>query len=272
MLKTAPLNAQETPPEILAALEGVGVRFGRRAVLEDVRLSVRSGEIVTLIGPNGAGKTTLARVLLGLLSPGDGRVYVKPGTRIGYLPQHVFIDETLPLTVRRFLTIGGSGRGQVETVLAEVGMGRLAETPLQRVSGGEFRRVLLARALLREPDLLVLDEPAQGVDVAGQAELFHLITGLREKRGCGVLLVSHDLHLVMATTDHVVCLNHHVCCSGRPEVVSRHPAFLALFGPSAAQAFAVYTHEHDHRHDMAGGVVPFEPAANGPGKRGLGDG
>lgn len=264
MLETAQPDGREQTPEVLAALEGIGVRFGRLTVLEDVGLSVRSGEIVTLIGPNGAGKTTLVHVLLGLMSPHEGWVHVKPGTRIGYLPQHAVVDETLPLTVRRFLTLGGNGRVDTETVLAEVGVGHLAEIPLPRISGGEFRRVLLARALSREPDLLVLDEPAQGVDVTGQAELFRLISRMRETRGCGVLLVSHDLHLVMAATDHVVCLNHHVCCSGRPETVSRHPAFLALFGPSAAQAFAFYTHQHDHGHDMAGGVVPLDARGNGP--------
>jgi zinc transport system ATP-binding protein len=241
-----------SPGRPLVELSGIRVAFDRRLALDAVSLTLRRGEIVTIIGPNGAGKTTLLRVVLGLQRPDAGRIERQPGLRIGYLPQRLAIDETLPLTVRRFLTLVPGARPRLATALAEVGAGHTLDLPVQTLSGGEMQRVLLARALMREPELLVLDEPVQGVDITGQAELFALIRRIREKRGCGVLLVSHDLHLVMAATDHVICLNHHVCCSGLPEVVSRDPAYRALFG-SAVDGFALYAHHHDHSHD---GAVP----------------
>ena len=237
-------------PAPLVELDGVDVAFGRRAALSNVSLAVAPGEIVTVIGPNGAGKTTLLRVVLGLQRPAAGRVRRRPGLRAGYLPQRLAIDETLPLSVRRFLALVPQARKAPAAALAEVGAGHALDLPVQTLSGGEQQRVLLARALLREPELLVLDEPAQGVDIAGQAELFHLIRRIRDERRCGVLLVSHDLHLVMAATDRVICLNHHVCCSGHPEAVTRDPAYRALFG-AAIDGFALYAHRHDHRHDAA---------------------
>ena len=246
----------------LVEVAGAEVAFAGRRVLDQVDLVVEAREIVTLIGPNGSGKTTLVRVVLGLLAPDRGRVFLRPGLRIGYMPQRLVVEDTLPLTVERFLRLGGPAGGDaLRAALDEVGAGHLAASPVQDVSGGEMQRVLLARALLREPDLLVLDEPVRGVDVTGQAELFALITRIRDRRGCGVLMVSHDLHLVMASTDTVVCLNHHVCCTGRPEAVTRHPEYLALFGPLAARGLAVYTHEHDHHHGPDGEVVPHAPAS-----------
>jgi zinc transport system ATP-binding protein len=205
-----------------------------------------------VIGPNGAGKTTLLRVALGLQRPDAGHLHRRAGLRFGYVPQRLAIDETLPLTVRRFLALSPRVPRDLAAALAEVGAAYTLDLPVQTLSGGELQRVLLARALLREPDLLVLDEPVQGVDIKGQAELFALIRRVRDKRGCAVLLVSHDLHLVMAATDRVVCLNHHVCCSGHPEAVSRDPAYRALFG-AAIDGFALYAHRHDHSHDLATG-------------------
>jgi zinc transport system ATP-binding protein len=234
----------------------VGVDFDGRTVLSSVDLAVHAGEILTLIGPNGSGKTTLVRVVLGLLKPASGRIRRRAGLRIGYIPQRLHVDATLPLTVERFLRLcAPRARGRVLEALTEVGTGHLLDSPLQAVSGGELKRILLAQALLRDPDLLVLDEPSAGVDVTGQAELYALIKAIRDSRRCGALLVSHDLHLVMASTDRVVCLNHHVCCTGRPEAVSRHPEYLALFGPELAGRLAVYTHEHDHRHGLSGDLV-----------------
>jgi zinc transport system ATP-binding protein len=244
----------------LAALEEVSLAFGRRVVLERVSLAVGTGEIVTLVGPNGAGKTTLLRILLGLQKPSAGRVWRRPGLRIGYLPQRLAIDETLPLTVARLLALAGSrNRDRIDAALAEVGAGPLACMQVQTLSGGELQRVLLARALLREPDLLVLDEPVQGVDVTGQGELYALIRRIRDRRDCGVLLVSHDLHLVMAASDEVVCLNRHVCCSGHPEAVTRHPAYRALFG----DAIAVYAHHHDHVHDPVAETAELRDGTDG---------
>lgn len=241
----------------LIAARGVGLNVGGRQVLHDVDLTVERGRIVTLIGPNGAGKTCLVRVLLGLMSHTEGSVVRARPLRMGYMPQRVLVDEILPITVARFLTLGGrADRSHQRDVLREVGVEHLADQPIQSVSGGEMQRVLLARALMRRPDLLVLDEPAQGVDVAGQGEVFRLIARLRDRYGCGVLLVSHELHLVMEAADSVICLNQHVCCTGRPEAVSRHPEYLKLFGdPAQARGLAVYTHDHDHHHDLHGCVV-----------------
>lgn len=250
--------------EALIRLDGVTVSFNGQPVLDDVQLSVQPGKIVTLIGPNGAGKTTLVRVVLGLLQPERGSVQRTPRLRIGYMPQKLHVDATLPLSVLRFLRlVPGVDRARALAALAEVGAEQVIDSPLQSISGGELQRVLLARALLREPQLLVLDEPVQGVDVAGQAELYRLISRLRERHGCGVLMVSHDLHLVMSATDQVVCLNRHVCCSGHPEQVSGDPAFIELFGQDA-RSLAIYHHHHDHDHDLHGGVVKPGLTIHGP--------
>ena len=239
--------------------EGITVRFRGRTILDRVDLAVRAGEIVTLIGPNGSGKTTLIRALLGLIEPDAGRVERRTGIRIGYLPQHLQVDKSLPITVRRFLALGGARRDRaLRAALAEVGVAHLIDSPFQELSGGEIKRCVLARALGREPDLLVLDEPTANVDVAGQAEIYELIRTIRDRRNCGVLIISHDLHLVMAATDRVICLNAHICCQGKPEEVSRSPEYLALFGPRLGAAMAVYTHDHDHRHDLSG--QPVAPA------------
>ena len=249
---TAPVRAGEA----LVKARGIDVSFGRSKVLAGVDLAVHRGEIVTLIGPNGSGKTTLVRVILGLLKPQGGEVHRRPGLSIGYVPQRLSVDPALPLTARRFLSLPRpQPEAAMRQVLDEVGAGYLIDQPVQSLSGGETQRLLLARALLRDPDLLVLDEPLQGVDFNGQLALFELIGTVRHERHCGVLMVSHDLHLVMAGTDRVVCLNHHVCCTGAPEAVSRHPEYLALFGPRAAEGLAVYTHDHDHQHDISGAVV-----------------
>jgi zinc transport system ATP-binding protein len=254
------------PESVLIAAHGVTVRIGRGELLCAVDLEVRAGEVVSLIGPNGAGKTTLIRVLLGLLPPSAGRTWRQPGLVIGYVPQRIHIDPILPLTVRRFLTIGGGRKLELTHALAAVGARHLTGSSMHELSGGELQRVVLARALVRDPGLLILDEPAQGIDFSGQLELYALIERIRDERGCGVLLVSHDLHVVMGATDRVVCLNRHVCCSGEPETVSRHPEYLGLFGPRAAAGLAIYTHDHDHAHGLAGEVVAL-PAAVPPTER-----
>jgi zinc transport system ATP-binding protein len=242
----------------LIAAEQVSRSFGRLLVLDHIDLAVHSGEIVTLIGPNGSGKTTLVRILLGLLPPSSGRVMRKPGLRVGYVPQRLSIDTTLPLTVRRFLNLTRRYDPQhLKDRLGEVDCADLIDASIHTLSGGELRRVMLARALLVEPDLLVLDEPMQGVDFTGQTALYHLLGKVRDRHGCGVLLVSHDLHLVMAETDQVVCLNHHVCCAGTPEAVSHHPEYRQLFG-AMAEDIAVYRHHHDHDHAPGGEVLPLE--------------
>lgn len=247
---------RDSDDRTLIAAEGLSVRRGGHLIVDKVDLTVAPGEIVILIGPNGSGKTTLVRALLDLVEPDGGRVARRLALTIGYVPQQLQFDPTLPLTVRRFLTLGTQAtETDLEAALAEVGVPLLLDQPAQGLSGGQLRRVLLARALLRDPDLLVLDEPTAGVDVSGQAALYDLIKIIRDRRGCGVLLVSHQLHLVMAAADRVVCLNHHVCCEGQPESVSRNPAYLDLFGEAGTAALAVYTHQHDHDHDLTGAPV-----------------
>jgi zinc transport system ATP-binding protein len=239
----------------LLRVEGLVVRFGGEAMVDHVSLEVARGEIVTLVGPNGSGKTTLLRTALGLHPADGGRVHRAPGLRVGYVPQHLGLDPALPITVRRFITLtAGAGATAVGEALAAVGAPHLAESPMRSLSGGERRRALLARALVRRPGLLVLDEPTAGVDVGGQAEFYRLIDRIRHREGCGVLLVSHDLHLVMAATDRVVCINRHVCCSGAPEDITADPAYRALFGSELTPDLALYSHDHDHEHDLHGAV------------------
>jgi zinc transport system ATP-binding protein len=231
-----------------------------RAILQGVDIDIGAGEIVTLIGPNGAGKTTLVRVLLGLEPPDAGTMVRKEGLIVGYVPQRFEVDRAIPLTVARFVALGRyAAPEEIERVLADVGAGPMAERQLAELSGGELQRVILARSLMRSPGLLVLDEPVRGVDYAGEAELYTLIGQLRSERGFGVLLVSHDLHVVMAQSDRVICLNRHVCCSGVPQSVAQHPEYARLFGPQAARAFGLYHHHHDHRHDLAGEPHPPAP-------------
>jgi zinc transport system ATP-binding protein len=249
-------------PEALISARGLVAERSGKPLLANVDIDIRPREIVTLIGPNGAGKTTLVRLLLGLEQAAGGEVRRRPSLQIGYVPQRFEVDRALPMTVARFLMLGTGVNGKrAAEVLKEVGAGRILDRQICDISGGELQRAVLARALLRDPELLVLDEPLRGVDFTGEAELYGLIAALRERRGVGVLLVSHDLHVVMASSDRVICLNRHVCCSGIPETVAQHPEYMRLFGPEAARAFAIYQHHHDHRHDLSGDT------ANGNNRR-----
>jgi zinc transport system ATP-binding protein len=258
MLNAGLSHSNSAAGDALIAGRGLILHREGRRILDHVDIAVHSDEIVTLIGLNGAGKSTLVRMLLGLIAPDGGRVSRRPGLRVGYVPQRMAPEATLPLTAARFLTLGGRQPAEkIHAALAEVGIADRGATGLLELSGGERRRVMLARALLRDPELLVLDEPMSGVDVAGQIELYDLIERLRDERGCGVLLVSHDLHLVMAATNRVVCLNHHVCCTGQPEVVLQNDEFKALFGDRVSSALAVYQHAHDHSHDADGQIIPL---------------
>lgn len=232
-----------------------------QTILDGVDIHVNPREIVTLVGPNGAGKTTLIRVLIGLLQPDAGTVDRRPGLKLGYVPQKLYLDPVLPLTVSRLMTLTRRAtRPEVEAALAETGAGHLLRKSVASLSGGEMQRVLLARALLRKPDLLVLDEPTQGVDRSGQAEIYELIRCVRERHDCAVLMISHDLHVVMAATDRVICLQRHVCCHGEPHAVAGNPEYRRLFGDLAAEV-AIYQHKHDHDHDLHGNLVPrHDPA------------
>lgn len=235
------------------------VRRQGRDLLQQVDIDVWPGEIVTLIGPNGAGKTTLVKALLGLLSIDGGQMFRRDDLVVGYVPQKFSPDAALPLTVERFLSLGLGAMAapdQIAATLEEVGAGHVLPTQLHQISGGELQRVLLARALLRRPQVLVLDEPAQGVDLAGEVELYDLIAALSQRYEMTVLLVSHDLHTVMARSNRVICLNRHVCCSGVPDTVSKHPEYGRLFGAAAAKSIALYRHNHDHQHDLSGAPTP----------------
>jgi zinc transport system ATP-binding protein len=239
-----------TPAEVLVAACNVSLAIGGRVILEDISLEISQGEIITLIGPNGAGKSSFAKVLLGLMRPTAGTVTRAQGLRVGYVPQRFPFEAIIPLTVERLVTLTNRVAGrEIDRVLGEVGVLALKQAQVSTLSGGELQRALLARALLRRPNLLVLDEPVQGVDAHGQMELYQLIAQIRDQRRCAILMVSHDLHLVMAATDRVLCLNRHICCSGTPETVTSHPAYLELFGPQAVQHLALYSHDSSHRHD-----------------------
>jgi zinc transport system ATP-binding protein len=239
----------------LVTLDKVTYSVGERRILDEISLSLTAGEITSLIGPNGAGKTTLVSLLLGLSQPSSGRVARRRGLRIGYMPQKLTLNAGLPLSVDRFLALTGAGSRARRESLELAGASQLVDHSMHGLSGGETQRVLLARALLAKPQLLVLDEPAQGVDISGQQELYAKISELRNQLGCAVLVVSHDLHWVMAQTDSVICLNRHICCHGHPQSISSDPGYLTLFGDKEAPVLAPYVHEHDHDHSMHGDVV-----------------
>lgn len=244
------------PKETLITLTNAGVSRGGRTLVSGVDLSIARGEIVTLIGPNGSGKSTTAKMVTGVFKPTTGTVARKTGLRIGYVPQKLTIDWTLPLTVDRLMTLTGRfGRAEIDAALEAVGAGRLRKAAVQELSGGEFQRVLFARAMIRKPDLLVLDEPVQGVDFSGEVALYELVRTIRDTTQSGILMISHDLHVVMAETDTVICLNGHVCCRGTPSMVQRSPEYLRLFGERAAGSLAIYQHHHDHEHHADGCVV-----------------
>ena len=227
--------------------------YAGRAGIHDVDFAIEPGEIVTVIGPNGSGKSTLIKALIGVLRPTQGRVRRQPGLRIGYVPQSLEIGPALPMTVARFLALPrGPDRSSRAQALARVGADGLEQRQMTALSGGQFQRVLLARALLSDPQLLILDEPTKGLDQPGIARFYRLLEQVRTTSGCAVLLVSHDLHVVMRASDRVICMNGHICCQGAPDVVSDAPAYRALFGGADTEALALYRHEHDHSHDHGG--------------------
>lgn len=235
---------------LLLEARGISKRFGAHTAVERVNLAIAAGQIVTLIGPNGSGKTTLLKLLLGLIALDEGTVERKRGLHVGYMPQKLAVDPVLPISAGTFLSMHAHHRPTLaaqQQAAEEVGVAQALLQQLHDLSGGELQRLMLARALLCEPELLVLDEPVQGVDVSGQAQLYDLIARVARARGLAVLMVSHDLHLVMSATDEVICLNRHICCAGHPQAVKDDPAFAAMFGAGSG-SFAIYTHHHDHAH------------------------
>ncbi|EIE50320.1 zinc ABC transporter ATPase [Salipiger aestuarii] len=234
----------------LVCVENVSISYGAKTVLSHVSLSVDPGEIVTIVGPNGSGKTSLLRTIIGAVKPARGRVTRGSDVRLGYVPQRLHIDPTLPMTVARFLALPrGVAPEAIGDALTQAGVPDLSKSQMSRLSGGQFQRVLLARALIGKPHLLLLDEATQGLDQPGSAAFYRQIESVRRDTGCAVLMISHELHVVMSASDRVICLNGHVCCEGTPEVVASAPEYRALFGSGTMGALALYRHDHDHGHD-----------------------
>ena len=240
----------------LIRTEGLGVQIGGTRILEHVDFAIERGEIVTIVGPNGSGKSTLLRAIIGAVRPTEGRVGRAPGLKIGYVPQKLHIDPTLPMTVGRFLNLPQRHpRAAIRSALERAGLPDLAGRQMTNLSGGQFQRVLLARALMNTPDLLILDEATQGLDQPGSAAFYQRIEEVRQSMGCAVLMVSHDLHVVMSASDRVICLNRHICCEGQPEHVAQAEEYRALFGSGTHGALALYRHTHDHAHDDGEGCA-----------------
>jgi zinc transport system ATP-binding protein len=234
----------------LIQVEDLTVRYGASTALSGVSLHVEPGEIVTIVGPNGSGKTSLLRAIIGAVTPVKGRVVQESGVKIGYVPQNLHIDETLPITVSRFLKLPSNVEAaDISYALTRAGVPDLAKAQLSQLSGGQFQRVLLARAIIGNPDLLLLDEATQGLDQRGSASFYQQIETVRQNTGCAILMISHELHVVMSASDRVICLNGHVCCEGTPAVVASAPEYRALFGTGTGGALALYRHKHDHSHD-----------------------
>ena len=239
---------------ILVKLKNAGLRIKNKWLVQSVSFQVEKGKIVTLIGPNGSGKSTTAKIALGIFKKIEGEVE-KYTNKVGYVPQKISIDWTLPLRVSDFMVLTENIKSEdIDEALTLTGVIHLKNKNLGSLSGGEFQRVLLARAISKKPELLVLDEPVQGVDFTGEIALYELIKKISDELNCGILLISHDLHTVMSATDHVVCLNGHVCCSGSPIDVARNNEYKALFGEQASKTLAIYEHKHDHTHSNDGEI------------------
>lgn len=246
------INAIRQP---LIELKNIHVTFDRQQVLRDINFAIYTNQVITIVGPNGGGKSTLLKVLLKLQKPTSGKVIYHSNVRIGYVPQKIHLDPNLPMTVERFLKLKkGISAVEISETLNQLSIEHLRQNSMQKLSGGEMQRVLLARALLNKPNLLVLDEPTQGVDINGQTELYQLIHQTQQRLNCAILMVSHDLHIVMANTNEVLCVNQHICCAGMPEAVSQDPTFIHFFGDQFAKNVALYTHKHNHKHDIHGNV------------------
>ncbi len=241
----------------LISLSNVSVTFDDKQILNNISISLAKNTITTLIGPNGAGKSTLVKSIIGLIKPTEGKITRAHDLRVGYVPQKLKLNESLPIRVNHFLRMNPKvSEDEIEQTLELVGAKKLHFANMHTLSGGETQRVLIANAVLKKPNLLVLDEPVQGVDVNGQLELYRLIASLKERLNCAILMVSHDLHLVMAQTDEVICLQHHICCSGAPDTISSHPSYLAMFGKKEREQLALYHHHHNHEHDLSGNPIP----------------
>ena len=239
----------------LIKLNNCGVKRNNKWLVRGVSLNVNKGQIVTLIGPNGSGKSTTAKMALGILKPDEGSNTISQNIKISYVPQKISIDWSLPLRVIDFMNITEKfAKNEIEEALSMTGIKKLIFRDVKNLSGGEFQRLLMARAIAKNPDFLVLDEPVQGVDYPGEIALYKIIQEIVKNLNCGILLISHNLHVVMSQTDHVICLNGHVCCSGAPKSIVKEPEYIKLFGENMDPPLALYQHEHDHQHLPDGSV------------------
>ncbi|PPR75863.1 MAG: Zinc import ATP-binding protein ZnuC [Alphaproteobacteria bacterium MarineAlpha2_Bin1] len=243
----------EKNKESLVELNNVSVIKQNKWLIKNVSLEVKRGEIITIIGPNGSGKTTTAKIALGILKPDQGSIKKSDNLTISYVPQKITIDWTLPLKVKHFMGLTNKiDKNKIKNALKLTEIEKLYDNEINTLSGGEFQRVMIARAIARKPDLLILDEPLEGIDFNGETLLYNLIKRIRDQLNCGIILISHNLHMVMAATDFVICLNSHVCCSGTPNTVKQNKEYISLFGPRALEGKAFYTHEHSHIHEADG--------------------
>lgn len=259
-MKTSKKNKQSSPAAIIhnesipiLKIHNLDYIISGKVILKGINFELNANEIVTIVGPNGAGKSTLLKIIIGLLHPTHGSMILQPRLKIGYMPQKIDINKLMPINVERFLELAlHATKTNIKKYTVMLNIQHLLSSQVADLSGGELQRVLLVRALLNEPNLLILDEPTQAVDVNGQVELYKIITKIKQTLNIAVLMVSHDLHLVMSGTDKVLCLNKHICCSGYPESVLQNPEFIELFGDNRSKKLAIYTHKHDHSHDLGG--------------------
>ncbi len=237
---------------MLIDISKLEVKYGSKKVLQNINLSLNANEIVTIVGPNGSGKTTLFKAIIGSVPLSKGKISIKPNLRIGYVPQQLKVDQTLPITVERFLKLATRNNNDIEKMIAFFGSENIFKEQINSLSGGQMQRVLLARALVNEPEILLLDEATRGLDQPGIAAFYRKIENISKETNCAVLMISHDLHVVMRASDRVICVNGHICCQGTPENVATSPEYQTLFGSNIDGSFALYRHKHDHNHDVMG--------------------
>ena len=237
---------------MLIEISKLEVKYGSKKVLQNINLSLNANEILTIVGPNGSGKTTLFKAIIGSVPLSKGKISIKPNLRIGYVPQQLKVDQTLPITVERFLKLATRNNNDIEKMIAFFGSENIFREQINSLSGGQMQRVLLARALVNKPEILLLDEATRGLDQPGIAAFYRKIENISKETNCAVLMISHDLHVVMRASDRVICVNGHICCQGTPENVATSPEYQTLFGSNIDGSFALYRHKHDHNHDVMG--------------------